>query len=304
MAKLIVIEGPMKGLSFELGARTVFIGRSSKNDIQIKDSTISRKQFKIFRIGNKLFTEDLKSTNGTAINGELITPGEGYEMSEGDTVSIGSTVLRLTEVHVDKISLEVDGSAIQGAKLDSKEKDQLPKERRSQSPRNLELVSRVSELLRQSLSINDICEKMLEYLMDTLPRVDRAAILLYDNQKGDIKEVISRSRQDPWDEAVRYSRSIVGRVLEEGRAIRMSNTGFEAPDDFSESMSTMQICSAMCVPVISNSEIRGAIYVDSIRVPYGFRKDDLLLLNSLSGPVAVVIENEMLSSRLEGASSQ
>ena len=302
MAKLIVIAGPMKGLSFELGARTFFIGRSSKNDIQIKDSTISRKQFKIFRIGNKLFAEDLKSTNGTVINAELITPGEGYEMSEGDTVSIGSTVLRLTEVDADKISIEVDDSAIQGANSDSTEKDRMPGERRSQSPKNLEMVSRMSELLRQSMSINEICEKMLEYLMDTLPRVDRAAILLYDNHKGDIKEVISRSRQDPWDEAVRYSRSIVGRVLEEGRAIRMSNTGFEAPDNFSESMSTMQICSAMCVPVISNSEIRGAIYVDSIRVPYGFRKDDLLLLNSLSGPVAVVIENEMLSSRLEGAS--
>jgi pSer/pThr/pTyr-binding forkhead associated (FHA) protein len=303
MAKLVVIEGPMKGLSFELGEQTVFIGRSSKNDIQIKDNAISRKQFKVFKIGNKLFVEDLKSTNGTSINGELITPGEGYETSEGDIISIGNTALRLAEFHVDKISSEVDDLAIQGAKSDSREKDQLSEERRSRSPRNLELVSKVSELLRQSLGVNEICEKILEYLMDTLPRVDRAAILLYDDQKGDIKEVISRSRQDPWDEAVRYSRSIVSRVLKEGKAIRMSNTDYEAPDDLSESMSTLQICSAMCVPVISNSEIRGAMYVDSIKVPYGFRKDDLLLLNSLSGPVAVVIENEMLSSRLNEAPS-
>jgi hypothetical protein len=303
MAKLVVIEGPMKGLSFELGDRTVFIGRSSKNDIQIKDNAISRKQFKIFRIANKLFVEDLKSTNGTSINGELITPGEGYETGEGDIISIGNTALRLAEVQVDKISSEVDDSAIQGAKPDSKEKDQLSEERRSRSPQNLELFSRVSELLRHRLGINEICEKILEYLMDTLPRVDRAAILLYDDQKEDIKEVISRSRQDPWDEAVRYSRSIVSRVLKEGKSVRMSNTDYEAPDDLSESMSSLQICSAMCVPVISNSEMRGAIYVDSIKVPYGFRKDDLLLLNSLSGPVAVIIENEMLSSRLEEAAS-
>ena len=303
MAKLVVIEGPMKGLSFGLGDRTVFIGRSSKNDIQIKDNAISRKQFKIFRIGNKLFVEDLKSTNGTSINGELITPGEGYETGEGDVISIGKTALRLDEVHVDMISSEVDDQAIQGAKPDLQEKDLLSEERRSRSPRNLELVSRVSELLRKSLGINEICEKILEYLMDALPRVDRAAILLYDNKNGDIKEVISRSRQDPWDEAVRYSRSIVSRVLKEGKAVRMSNTDYEAPDDLSESMSTLQICSAMCVPIISNSEMRGAMYVDSIKAPYGFRKDDLLLLNSLSGPVAVIIENEMLSSRLEEAAS-
>jgi GAF domain-containing protein len=135
--------------------------------------------------------------------------------------------------------------------------------------------------------------------MDALPRIDRAAVLLYDTEKGDIKEVISKSRNDPWDEAVRYSRSIVGRVLEEGKAVRMSNTVYEAPDDFSESMHNMKIKSAMCVPVISRSEMRGAIYVDSIQGPYGFRKEDLLLLTSLSGPMAVAIENEILASRFE-----
>jgi pSer/pThr/pTyr-binding forkhead associated (FHA) protein len=302
MAKLIVVEGPMEGRSFELCAETAFIGRSSKNDIQIEDSTISRKQFKIYRIGNKYFAEDLKSTNGTLINDGLIPPGEGYEMNEGDTILIGNTVLRLVEVPVDKVS-ELDNSAIEKSKAGTNEKDQLCEDRRSRAPRNLRLVSRVSELLRESLNINEIFEKLLGYLMDTLPRVDRAAILLYDIQKGDIKEVVSRSRHDPWDQAVRYSRTIVGRVLEERKAIRMSNTHYEGPDDFSESMNTMQISSAMCVPVISNSQMRGAIYVDSIQAPYGFRKDDLLLLNSLSGPVAVVIENQMLLSGLEGTSS-
>lgn len=302
MAKLIAIEGLMKGLSFELLGETTFIGRSSKNDIQIEDSAISRKQFKIYRIGNKYFTEDLKSTNGTMVNDELITAGEGYETREGDIITLGNTVLRLAEVPADKIS-EVDELVIQRSKPDSIGKDQLHEDRRSISLRNLEMVSKVSELLRESLNINEIFEKLLEYLMDILPRVDRAAVLLYDLQKGDIKEVISRSRQDPCDATVRYSRTIVGRVLEERKAIRMSNTDYEGPDDLSDSMSTMKIGSVMCVPVISNSKMRGAIYVDTIQAPYGFRRDDLLLLNSLSGPVAVVIENQMLLSGLEGALS-
>jgi len=300
MPKLTVIKGPMEGLNFELMGGTVFVGRSSKNDIQIKDSTISRKQFKIFTIGNKFFIEDLKSTNGTLINDEMITPGDGYEMSEGDTIFIGNTVLRLAEVPVGEIS-DVTDSMIQDSEPDLNKKDPFHEERRSQSPRTLELISKVSELLGDTLSIKEIFEKVLEYLMDALPRVDRSAILLYDDQKGDIREVFSKSRKGPWDEAVRYSRSIVGRVLKEGKAIRMSNTEYEAPDDFSESMSTMQIGSAMCVPVISHSVMRGAIYVDSIHVPYGFRKDDLLLLKSFSGPVAVIIENEMLSLKLKGA---
>ena len=95
MPRINVINGPMKGKSFELEGETVFVGRSLKNDVDIKDGAISRKQLKIFRIGEKIFVEDLKSTNGTFINGEMITPGEGFEVWEGDTISIGNSVLKL-----------------------------------------------------------------------------------------------------------------------------------------------------------------------------------------------------------------
>lgn len=298
MPKLIAVDGLPKDQSFEIGTGTVFIGRSSTNDIQIRDSTVSRKQLKIFTIGNKLFVEDLKSTNGTWVNDELITPGEGFEIGEGDRISIGTTVLKLIDVSA-KPQLDVKDVSASPSSFDAETTAHLPSERRTPTPKNLELISKVSELLRKSMRANDILEKTLEYLMAALPRIDRAAVLLYDAETGDIKEVISKSRSDPWDEAVRYSRSIVGKVLETGKAVRMSNTDYEAPDDFSESMRDMKIRSAMCVPVISKSEMRGAIYVDSIQGPYGFRKEDLLLLNSLSGPMAVAIENEMLASRSE-----
>ena len=78
----------------------------------------------------------------------------------------------------------------------------------------------------------------------------------------------------------------------------MSNTTYEDPDSLSDSMSTLQLGSIMCVPMISNSQIRGVIYVDSFREAYGFRKEDLLLLNTLSGPLAVAIEKAMLTSQL------
>jgi pSer/pThr/pTyr-binding forkhead associated (FHA) protein len=301
MSRLIVVEGSMVGLSFDLGEETVFIGRSSTNDIQIKDSAVSRKQLKIFTIGKKIFVEDLKSTNGTSINDELITPGEGFEIAEEDKISIGNTVLKLVEVST-KSQLDVKTLTPSKSDFDGEATERFPSERRSPTPNNLELLSKVSELLRQSLSLNDLLAKTLDHLMETLPRIDRAAILLFDKENGDIKEVVSKSKNDPWDEAVRYSRSIVGRVLEEGKAVRMSNTDYEAPEDFSESIRHMKIRSAMCVPVISNSEMRGALYVDSIQGPYGFRKEDLLLLNSLSGPMAVAIENQMLASTCEAPS--
>ncbi|MBN2123687.1 MAG: PAS domain S-box protein, partial [Deltaproteobacteria bacterium] len=48
--------------------------------------------------------------------------------------------------------------------------------------------------------------------------------------------------------------------------------------------------------LIAKSEVRGVIYVHSVNVPYGFRKDDLCLLTALSSPAALALENALLYS--------
>jgi pSer/pThr/pTyr-binding forkhead associated (FHA) protein len=97
MTTLQIIGGPLMGEAFNLEGETVFIGRSSKNDIQIKDATISRKQIKLYRIGTKLFLEDLKSTNGSWLNDSLVLPGEGFEVGEGDIITLGNTIMLITD---------------------------------------------------------------------------------------------------------------------------------------------------------------------------------------------------------------
>jgi len=299
MAKLHILKGPLKGKIFDLEGETVFIGRSSRNDIQIKDSTISRKQIKIFKIGKKFLVEDLKSTNGTMINGELIEPGEGFEVDEEDTISIGNTVIRLGEIFSHS-ALEKKDLLPTSSNGKHNEKDNSEKDRRSRSPKDLALIYKASELLRQSLKINEIFEKILEYLFETLPRIDRAAILLYDYEKGEITQVNSRSRQDQVTKATYYNQPVVDKVCKDGKAIRMSDTAYEPPSVLLEDMGTAKIRSVLCVPIINNSKISGAIYVDSVRVPYGFRKEDLLLFNTLSGSLAIAIENMQLADKLKG----
>ena len=241
-----------------------------------------------------MFIEDLKSTNGTSLNGEKITPGESHELTKGDTVSIANTIICFDSKSPKK---PLDEKPKEEAKGNSK--DTLQRNRRSQSPKNLELVFKVTELLRQSLKTDEISRKVLEYLLDALPRVDRAAIMLCDNINGEIRRVFFRSKQLPEEIHFMYNQIIVDRVIKGGKPVRMANTGLKAGDSSITSIGTIQIGSVICVPLISDSKTFGAIYVDSIRGPNAFRKDDLLLLESLSGPVAVVIEKKMLASRLE-----
>ena len=290
MPKIFVTEGPMIGHTFDLKEKNiVFMGRSSHNDIQINDIMVSRKHLKIFSTGRAFFIEDLRSTNGTFLNGEMIIPGECYELRESDTIVIGNSVLDVSEISQDKTS-EVTDQPSSSPTVYPDEMTHFTRERRSRSPKNLQLIYKASELLDQSSNISEMLGQILDCLFDTLPRIDRAAVLLFE--KGKIKEMVTRSKGDQARRALRYSRTVLDRVAHKGKAVKVSNTTYETQPEDLEDMDTLQIRSVMCAPMIIDTKVSGAIYVDSNRGPYdGSRKEDLILLNSLSGFVAAAIEN-------------
>lgn len=294
MPRLYISEGPMKDQTFDFRQKTVFIGRSSHNDIKINDTKISRKHLKIFKVGESFYIQDLQSTNGTLFNGEMITPGKSYEVTEPDTIVIGNTVIQLGGIPQNKaLGLRDLDHHSPKAELDAL-KD-LARERRSRSPKNLQLIYKASKLLGESLEINKVLEMILDSMFETLPRIDRVSILLFDNQKNNLKEVVTGSRQNEAKGAIQYNHTVLDRVAKKGKAIKVSNTTYEAQSEPLEGMDTLQIRSVLCVPMVMNKKTRGAIYVDSRRGPYdSSRKEDLLLLNSLSGFIAAAIEKSDL----------
>jgi PAS domain S-box-containing protein len=172
----------------------------------------------------------------------------------------------------------------------------LYKDRSITDRERLETIYEVSTFLMQSLDINEISEKIMDSLFHCLKRIDSGSILLVED-KQELKEVIARGRHNKKRIKMDYSRTIVNRVLHEGKAIMMSDTSRENDEDLSESISIKRIKSIMCVPLISKSKIRGAIYVHSVNVSTGFEKDDLYFLTGLSSPAAVAIENALLYSK-------
>lgn len=298
MPRLVIIKGSMKGQVFGFGDKTLFLGRSVKNDIQIRDTAISRKQLKIYPIGKRYFVEDLKSTNGTYINDNLIRPGEGYEVSEGDTIEMGDTAIRLDDfpsiTPLEAQKIDTDLIVVEDGEIE------LPsQERRSHSQQELELVYKVSELIKLDISLSGFIDKLLDYLLEALPRIDQVVFILFNSgdRPGEIKDIIAKTRQGKIEKSVSYKHKVVEKVVQKGKAIRMSNTAYESPQDYKES-TTIRYGSIMCVPMISNLKIRGVIYVDSFRGAYAFRRDDLLMLSSLSGSVAGAVEKASLSSLL------
>lgn len=96
-----------------------------------------------------------------------------------------------------------------------------------------------------------------------------------------------------------YSKTIVERVIRTAKPVSMADTSKEEEMNLSDSMKALNIRSVMCVPLISRGNMHGAIYVDSLNAPHGFRKEDLFLLVGLSSPAAVAIENALLYANQE-----
>lgn len=94
MASLYVVRGRDQGKHFVLEGDVVRIGRDTQNDVQLLDSEASRIHAEI-RIdsSNDCVLVDLKSSNGTQINGKRI--GQ-QKLSSGDRVEIGGTLLIFT----------------------------------------------------------------------------------------------------------------------------------------------------------------------------------------------------------------
>ncbi|MEW6667971.1 MAG: FHA domain-containing protein [Thermodesulfobacteriota bacterium] len=297
MIRLYVVHGIGEGECFELEGDTAHIGRSPNNDIQIDEGSISRRHVKIVRSGDRYYVEDLNSTNGTFVNNQPINPGEQVEVEEGLPVAIGKILFSLGKPfdgNIEDIQDWVDFSKdlIETGRV-------LQKDKPTKIKRELDLIFRTTELLKQSMGLEKLLGEALDCLFSYFKTLDRGVILLLEPQTGKILDVITSIHQDRDETVMMYSRTIVNRVRQEGTAIMMSDTRQEEQQNLSDSMRLMQIKSVMCIPLVSGGQMRGVIYVDSVNKPVGFRKEDLLLLNALSGPLGLAIENASLHTILK-----
>lgn len=74
-----------------INKKVFVIGRlSDKTDFSPKDPTISKLHAEILKKHSKYYIMDLKSTNGTYLNGSILKSNKKYRITNGDTIDIGN----------------------------------------------------------------------------------------------------------------------------------------------------------------------------------------------------------------------
>jgi len=91
--KLVVIKGAQRGTEFVIASDLYRVGKAPENDLQLDDETVSRVHFEIVRDAKGYLVRDMKSTNGTFLDGAEVK--EAY-LRSGSVIRIGSSELKFT----------------------------------------------------------------------------------------------------------------------------------------------------------------------------------------------------------------
>src|SRR5262245_55026482 len=91
--KLVVIKGAQRGTEFVIAGDVFRVGKAPENDLVLGDETVSRVHFEIMRDAKGYLVRDLKSTNGTFLDGAEVK--EAY-LRAGSVIAAGACELKFT----------------------------------------------------------------------------------------------------------------------------------------------------------------------------------------------------------------
>lgn len=154
-------------------------------------------------------------------------------------------------------------------------------------------------------------ESLLDYVVDSslaATGAERGFLVLIDPATRDqVVRVAREAGGRRIEEDVKYSTSVVARVLDSGEPVRTTVQKNAEDLDLGNSIFDLKIRAVMCVPLVprddpdrkgrdsSTSLPRGALYVDSKATTRAFKIEDLSLFYALAQHIAIALENAHLN---------
>jgi len=283
--------------------RTV-VGRHSDCQVVLDAPAVSRQHCAITLAADGATVEDLRSRNGTLLNGAILSAPKRLEdgdelgicghrltfFSESPGVTDSSASIVIDEDFVDDIGGLSDAVIV--SQLD------LPRPLVEQSvgghaEAKLRAVLRLSRAIGTSLALDDVLPRLLDGLLEVFPQADRGFVLLAQPPSGDLR-VRARRLKHAREGSPRLSRTLIDRVATSRQAIlsadAITDTRFRAND----SVLAGCIRSVMCVPVMSgDGRLLGVLQLDSRNLRDGFHAGDLDVLAGIAGRASQAIEQAL-----------
>jgi len=277
MTKDVTIQELTSGKKHKISLPCV-VGRGKEADVIFSDPTVSHRHALILEQANKLWIEDLNSSNGVYVNDKKIK--EKARFRWGDTIQLGQTKLIVSQAEED-----ISEQTIVVHSLDPKAERNLDHER-------LELIYEITAELSENQDLNLLGEKIFSRFKKIFKQ-DRSYLALF-REDGTLQPVGA----DSSSKSIPLSRSIVNRLFRTGESFLLADGLSDEVLREEESIIALRIRSALCAPLIYHNQIYGLIYLDR-NIPGAYKQEDLEFFRAIALLLSPLIENARLWSELK-----
>ncbi len=328
MAVLKLIRGGAVGQVLSLTGDRIVLGRHPTCQIVLDNAAVSRHHAQILESHGTYYLEDLRSRNGTQLNGESIRGR--IELTDGDQVKLCDYVFQFLASSVassppaataplprlpatrgrERETLDVDsavgfrldaepddGPQLEGSSIISAiEADSVQTIRLNVRPEvKLRAILEISQILGRTLKVDSVLPLILDGLFKIFPQAEWGFVLIKDPATGRATVRASKSRRTTEDDVIPLSQTIIDQAMSDGKALLSADATRDSRFSRSESLHDLQIRSVMCSPLLDlQARPLGVIQISTRDLGQQFTPDDLELLLSVSLQCARALENATL----------
>ncbi len=296
----------------------VIIGRTEDCQIILQDPSISRKHAKVVVDKTGVRVLDLKSKNGTKLNGTQIMEAV---LKNGDRLHLGKFQITFTDALESRVILDDDrplsdeaGTIIRSVGELARLLDEAPalKDPTDQKPipadveeigkanRILKVLTKVAQVLIAVRPVEEVLQQVMDIVFDHVP-ADRGFLMLRDKSGSSELVPMVVKHRDPsggGEDRITISKTIADTVMNERVAILTSDAMVDPRFGAGDSIRFHGIRSAMCAPLWNEDQVIGIVHVDSPMLTNCFTADDLDVLTALANYAAVAVERARLNQKI------
>ncbi len=276
------------------------VGRSDSAALSLPDDTmLSRLHFALEFLDNRWTVRDLGSKNGTAVNGQVLS--QAQPLAPGDTITAGRLVITF-EPHqakhararsplefVDESPASAPSSSTVVFRFDPAKLAEAALPSSPQPPdmtaRRIEALVKAGKEIASFRPLRELFEVILEL---SLHAVDAKRGVLMTIENG---ELIAQAHRG---EGFRVSKAVRDKVINERSSLLVRDASMDALLKSSATIVQQRIRSLMAVPLQTDTQVTGLLYVDATDFVRSFDANDLSLLTVLANIAAIRIEHSRL----------
>ncbi|WP_306590307.1 adenylate/guanylate cyclase domain-containing protein [Geothrix sp. 21YS21S-4] len=287
------------------------IGRGEQATIRIQANAVSRVHARIFLKDGRPHVADMKSLNGTSLNGTILA--EPLPLNPGDKVLLGEVLVMWVgeetsgptlqglnqtlapRAAVSKISLEdrafdASGSIlVPHASLEAMLAQASGQHPAGEAVTLFQRLASMAGTLLRAAGLPELLESVMGLVTAQIP-CQRGFILLADAAGELVPELVWE--EQPGQHTAPISRTIARTAMKDRVAILTTDARMDPRFSAGESIKIHGISSALCAPLIVENQAFGVVYLETSLSKGGFKREDEHLLSAMANFAAVGIQRE------------